>query len=273
MLNLFKEDFASARGALRPLRSIIDELRAALTAPDQFSIRYQPVVEGNTKSVVLAEALLRWTSPVLGEVLPGRFIQIAESNGLIRDVTRMVLRKVCQDMARLNDLVITVNVSRTDISDPAFPAEVAKIVAEFGVSPKRLVLECTDSMTPEDAQKSEAVQQALREQGHAVATYEMETGFTSFGFLKMHGFTLLKVHRVLLDEALQNDVSRQNLKDAIEDSRSKGIKSLAFGVETKAQAKLVKSMGFDFQQGFYHSPSLAFDEIVDFANMSALSDA
>lgn len=273
MMKLFEEDFADASNALRPLRGIVDELRYALQKTEQFTIRYQPIIEGKTKRVVLAEALIRWTSPVLGEVLPGRFIHIAESSGLIRQITRLVLRKVCQDMSLHRDLVVTVNVSKADITDPTFPDEVAEIVAEYRLRPQRLVLECTDSITPEEAGQAKAVLRALCDQGHAVAIYELETGFTSFGFLKMHGFTLLKVDRVLLDEALQNEISRQNLQDAIDDSKTRGMKSLAFGVETKAQAKLVLSMGFDFQQGFYHSPSLPIDEFVDFMLMSGLTNA
>ena len=268
-MNAFKDDMMAYQSSVRPLRSIADELRAALAGSNQFTIRYQPIIEGKTKKVELAEALLRWTSPVLGEVLPGRFIYIAEQNGLIRDITRMVLHRVCEDIYAFGDLVVSVNVSKLDITDPDFADEVASILAEYEVSPKQVILECTDSMSPEEARNADTTLRKLRQQGHAVAIYELETGFTSFGFIKMSGYTLLKVDKVLLEEALQNEKSRENLQEALNDGKAKGFKSLAFGVETKEQAALVEDMGFDLQQGYYHSLSLSLEELMDFADQSS----
>lgn len=269
-MNLYKQDMSALVTTVRPLRSIAEELRSALNGSDQFAIRYQPVIDATTKKVAFAEALLRWTSPVLGEVLPGRFISIAEQNGLIRQITGMVLRKVCADVAAFPGLVVSVNVSRTDITDPAFPDEVRQILSDHGVLPKQVILECTDSLTPEAAGDAAATVSTLRRRGHAVAIYEMETGFTSFGFLTVSDSTVLKIDRVLLDEALQNDLSRQNLQEALDDSKAKGFKSLAFGVETQDQAELVAEMGFDLQQGFYHSLSLSLDELMDFSGRPPL---
>jgi len=267
-MNQYKDDMLALQNSVRPLRSIADELRDALKGSKQFKIRYQPIIDGKTKRVALAEALLRWTSPVLGEVLPGRFIYIAEQNGLIRDVTRMVLGKVCEDICDQDDLLVSVNVSTLDITDPAFPAEVADITSKFGVLPRQIILECTDTLTPEEAQKASAIVKKLRSQGHSVAIHELESGFTSFGFLKMPGFTLLKIDRVLLDEARQNEISRQNLQDALDESRAKGIKTLAFGIESEDEARLVNEMGFDLKQGFLYSLSLSIEELVDFTERS-----
>lgn len=252
--------------AVRPLRSMADELRAGLEEPEQFKIRYQPIIDGTSKKLELAKALLRWTSPIMGEVLPGRFISIAEQNGLIRKVTRMVLRKVSEDLSDHPDLLVSVNISPLDVTDPLFPDEVDGLLAELGVSPKQVILECTDRIAPEDQKKSASIQEILQERGHAVALYEMETGFASFGFLKMPGYTLLKIDKELLDEALEHAESREVLQDAVTASRSKGFKTLAVGVETDAQAELVDMIGFDLQQGFLHSGSLSLDELVDFSS-------
>jgi EAL domain-containing protein (putative c-di-GMP-specific phosphodiesterase class I) len=268
-MDTFREDMVSLLSVVHPLRSMADEIRAALDGSDQFMMRYQPIIDAKSRKVELAKASLRWTSPVLGEVLPGRFIHIAEQNGLIRRITRMVLRKVSEDLSKHRNLVVSLNVSRLDITDLQFPSEVANILSEYGVSPARVILECTDSVTPEEISKASVTLRELRQQGHAVAIYEMETGFTSFGFLEMPGFTLLKISKVLLDEALENATSRQNLQGAIDDSRAKGIKSLAFGVETEALAELVEEMGFDFQQGFFHSPPLSLIDLMMFSGQSS----
>lgn len=263
-MNLFKEDMKTFEGFIRPLRSIAEELRGALDGSNQFSIRYQPIVEGNSGKVAFAEAFVRWTSPSLGEVLPGRFIHVAEQNGLIRRVTRMVLINVCKDIAKQRDLAVSVNVSKYDIADPEFAKEVAEITTDYGVDPKQIILECTDSLTSAEATSAASTIRQLRRQGHAVAIYEMDSGFTSFGFLNMSGYTLLKVDKVLLEEALQNAKSRENLQEALDDCRQKGLKSLAFGIETKEQADLVTAMGFDLQQGYFHSLSLSIDELIEF---------
>ncbi len=264
-MNWYKEDMAALLSGVHPLRSIADELRSALEGSDQFSVRYQPIIDGKSNKVELAKALLRWTSPVLGEVLPGRFIHIAEQNGLIRRITCLVLRKVCEDLSKHSDLLVSVNVSRLDITDPNFPKEVSNILSEFGVNPTRVVLECTESITPEEIDKAGVALSELRRQGHAVAIYELETGFTTFGFLEMPGFTLLKIDKVLLDEALQNSQSRKNLQDAVNASKAKGFRSLAFGVETQAHVELVEQIGFDLQQGFFHSAPLSIEELMSYS--------
>jgi len=164
---------------------------------------------------------------------------------------------------------VSVNISKCDITDPQFADEVAEIIAEYGVRPQQVILECTDSITSFEASHAAPVVHQLREQGHAVAIYELDTGFTSFGFLKMSGYTLLKVEKVLLDEALQNAKSRENLQEALDDAKDRGLKSLAFGVETEEQADLVKEMGFELQQGYFHSLSLSFDELMTFSGHRA----
>ncbi len=265
-MNLYKEDMNLFQSSVRPLRSIYDELKVAIEGRDQFAIRYQPIVESGTGKVELAEALLRWTSPVLGEVSPERFICIAEQYGLIRRLTRLVLRKVCEDISKFDDLIVSVNVSTMDIKDPQFPEEVSQILSDYGVSPQRVILECTDSISSDVAYQAAQTLHKLRKLGHAVAIYELESGFTSFGFLEMHGYTLLKVDKTLIHEALENATSRANLQEVVKDSNAKGFKSLAFGVETAEQAAAVEEMGFDFQQGFYHSLSLSIDELAHFSS-------
>jgi EAL domain-containing protein (putative c-di-GMP-specific phosphodiesterase class I) len=175
------------------------------------------------------------------------------------------LRKVCEDISRCEGLVVSVNISRLDITDPKFPEEVSGILADFGVHPTQVILECTDSITDDDISKASVTLSSLRQQGLAVAIYEMETGFTSFGFLEMPGFTLLKIEKVLLDEALQSAKSRENLQEAIDAGKAKGFKALAFGIENEVEADLAAEMGFDYQQGFFHSASLSLEELISFS--------
>ena len=209
----------------------------------------------------------------MGDVLPGRFIAIAEKEGLIRDLTRMVLRKVCEDVSGYPDLVVSVNVSPLDVIDPVFPGEVASILDEFGVRPTQIILESTDKMSSEDSKKAAPNVEKLRDQGHSVAVYEMEGGFESFGFLKMPGYTLLKIDKELLDEALNDPKSREDLQEAITMSKTKGFKTLAIGVENEAQAEFVDQLGFDLQQGFLHSGSLSLNELLDFSGLGSEGSA
>ncbi len=265
-MNLYREDMLVLNEAVRPLRSMADELRAAMEEPEQFRIRYQPIVESKSKKVEIAKALLRWKSPVMGDVLPGRYIAVAEQNGLIRDLTKMVLRKVCEDLSGHPDLSVSVNISPLDLLDPAFADEVGTTLAEFGVRTQQIVLELTEKIAPEDEDKATQNLKHLRDQGYAVAVYEMDDGFGSFGFLKMPGYTLLKIEKELLDEVMEDPESRQELQSAITASKEKGFMTLAIGVEDEDQADLVEKMGFDLQQGFFHSELLSLDELLEFSN-------
>ncbi len=273
-MNQFKQEFMDLRQSVRPLQNIADSLREALDDPSQFAVRYQPIIDGKTKQAEFAEALIRWTSPIFGEIMPGRFISVAEKHGLIRRVTKMVLRKVCENVSKHSDLVVSVNISPLDIIDPEFPSEVASAVADFGVDTRQIIMEVTDRISAQEANLAAANLRKLREQGHAVAIYQLETGFTSFGFLKIRGFTLLKIEKELFDEALESREAREQLQDALNGAHANGFKSLAVGIETEEQAKLVEQMGFDLQQGFFHSESLSLEELLSFSggNTQDLSD-
>lgn len=264
-MNLYKEDMLVLQRSVSPLQNIADDLRSALDDPSQFAMRYQPIIDSKTRKVELAQALIRWTSPILGQVAPGRFISVAEQNGLIREVTSMVLRKVCEDVAKEPSLLISVNISPLDIVDEAFSRDLQTNINEYDIDPKQITLEVTDHVSPQEASLAATNLRKVRQQGHAVAIHQLETGFTSFGFLKMAGYTLLKINKELLDEALDHPESREQLRDALNASKSKGFKSLAVGVETEFQAKLVEDLGFDLQQGFFHSDALTLDELMEFS--------
>lgn len=268
-MNQFKQEFMDIQHTVRPLRNIADNLREALEDPDQFVVRYQPIINGKTQNADFAKALVRWTSPIFGEILPGRFISVAEKNGLIRSVTKMVLFKVCEDLSKLPELYVCVNISPLDIVDPEFPMDVAHAVQNSGVGPGQIVLEVTDSISKEEAERASANLVKLREQGHSISVSQLDTGSTSFGFVQIRGSTVLKIERDLLEDARQSEEAHQLLQDALNDAHAQGFASLAVGIETQEQANFVNRMGFKLQQGFYHSEALSLDEFLRFSSDAA----
>lgn len=241
------------------------ELRRALQNPEQFSMKYQPIICSNQKEISFAEALLRWESPKLGKVSPSDFIPVAESSGLIRQITALVLEMVCKDLSNAPDLTVSINVSPIEINDQGFHHQLSQKVQKYGVRPEQIIIELTEGVLVKNPRGLSASLQKLRLMGHQIALDDFGTGYSSIGYLRQMEFTLLKVDKSLIDGVTKSKRAREVLAATLQLSKAIGIQILAEGVESSAQASILEEMGFDMQQGFNFSGNLRFDDLVALA--------
>ncbi|HWX66318.1 MAG TPA: EAL domain-containing protein [Rhodanobacter sp.] len=241
------------------------ELRQALVN-NEFQLVFQPSVELRTGRIVAVEALLRWQHPERGEVLPGEFIPIAESLGLIRRIDEWVMQATCEqiqawDLAGVPPIRVAVNVSARWFGHPAFVDGVKRTLQSRHLSARRLLLEITESAMLRLGDDTERTMQTLHELGIAVAIDDFGTGYSSMAYLKLPAVAYLKIDRSFVTDLPGNANDAAITEAMLAMSKSLDLITIAEGIETEAQHDFLLRAGCIEGQGYLYSYPLKADEI------------
>ena len=233
----------------------------------QLSVQYQPIVNAQTGKTTKAEALLRWHHPSLGQVPPGVFIPLAEKYGLIRQLSRWVLRQALQDLARWTSrfglhLQVAVNRSSHDFVDPDESLnEVRDALHEFGLCGHNLILEITEHSLMHSAQSAEKILHACRNLGVEIAMDDFGTGYSALGYLSRYPVDFLKIDKSFVDGVAMPGVAQQLCEGIVAIAKRLDKRVVAEGVETAHQAEALRRMGAEFLQGYHFSRPLDADAL------------
>ncbi|MGB3269462.1 MAG: EAL domain-containing protein [Rhodanobacter sp.] len=241
------------------------ELRQAL-ARGEFHLVFQPSIELRTGRILAVEALLRWQHPERGEVLPGEFIPMAESLGLIRRIDEWVLQATCAqiqawDLAGVPPIRVAVNISARWFGHPSFVDGVSRTLQSRRISPHRLLLEITESAMLRLGDDTQRTMQTLDMLNIDVAIDDFGTGYSSMAYLKLPAVTYLKIDRSFVI-GLPGDANDAAITEAmLAMSRSLGLVTIAEGIETEAQHEFLLRAGCVEGQGYLYSYPLPAEEI------------
>jgi EAL domain-containing protein (putative c-di-GMP-specific phosphodiesterase class I) len=242
------------------------DLRAAL-ANDEWTLHYQPKVDLRRGGLSSVEALMRWNHPTEGLVMPGRFIELAESCGLIDAMTEWALREAMTQLGRWRAAGlrtrVAVNVSVASLDAPDFAGKVGALLRELAAAPEDLILEITESqlMSSSAVPLENLVRLRMRRIGLSIDDFG--TGHSSLAQLRDIPFTELKIDRGFVTGAHANPVTRSILEGSIGIARRAGIQSVAEGVETEEDWRLLRQLGCDLAQGYLVSRPLPPERMVD----------
>jgi diguanylate cyclase (GGDEF)-like protein/PAS domain S-box-containing protein len=240
-------------------------LRQALERRE-FRIAYQPQYRLETGRLEAVEVLLRWQHPERGLIMPARFIPLAEETGMIQTIGTWLLRAVCEQVkewldAGYPDLRAAVNLSSRQFTEPGFVETVRSILTDVGLPARHLELEITESVLMQDAQQAVTTLAALRADGISLTIDDFGTGYSSLVYLKDLAVNRLKIDREFVREIDQDERNAAIAAAIIELGRSLGLDIVAEGVETAAQAAVLRRLRCPMAQGFYFSRPLARDAI------------
>ena len=243
------------------------ELRSAIGA-NELVLYYQPQIDLATGEVVGAEALIRWNHPRHGLVMPDTFIPLAEESGLINQVSDWVLEEACRQLQAWsnsgNELFrVAVNMSTKDIQAEDFNDKLRKMLEQYDVNPNRLELEITESTLMENPEEIEGELNAMREMGLTLAIDDFGSGFSSLNYLKRLPVDVLKIDRMFIRDLEEDKSDRAIVTGIIALATSMGLSTVAEGVETEYQYRLLQELGCDTCQGYYFSkpiPVADFEE-------------
>lgn len=231
----------------------------------EFVLYYQPQINVVTGEITQMEALLRWEHPELGIVSPGRFIPLAEENGLIVPIGEWVLRTACQQNCRwhaagLPPIRVAVNLSARQLRQPNLVSMVAQILAETGLAARYLELEITETTVMKNVELTKTILSELHQMGVSMAMDDFGTGYSSLGYLKRFPFNTLKIDQSFVRDLNTDPNDKAIVAAIIAMGRVLNLKLVAEGVETKVQEHSLLSLDCEEMQGYLFSPPLCAEE-------------
>ena len=236
---------------------------------DEFLLHYQPKVDLQSGEITSCEALMRWQSPDLGFVAPGRFISILEETGQVVEVGAWALRVACEQhvawrKAGLPPVRIAVNLSARQLREMSFVSLVRDILDETGVEPEGIEIEITESMLMSDSQRAVVTLQALSGMGLHIAMDDFGTGYSSLSYLKKFPVDTIKIDRSFVADITTSPDDAEIIRTIITMGQTLNRGVVAEGVETKEQYDLLTSFGCDHIQGYYVSRPLIHEDFASF---------
>ncbi|WP_024865547.1 EAL domain-containing protein [Butyrivibrio sp. FCS014] len=248
-------------------KQIVDisgHLQAALDT-GEIQVWYQPQIDYMTGTISGAEALCRWKHPTRGWISPGLFIPILEETGLIFDLDKYIWERVCQDLKRWNDLgerrSVSVNLSRSDISeDRNIPGVFYELVQKYGLDSDQLRIEITETAYVERPDFLIKTTSELREYGFQVEMDDFGSGYSSLHMLKEVPVDRIKMDLHFLTGTGDMEKGRIIITQVIKLVELLGMKLIAEGVETKAQADLLNDSGCREMQGYFFFKPMPVEE-------------
>ena len=232
------------------------ELRGAITA-DELRLHYQPEIDLASGRTVGLEALVRWQHPRLGLLAPAEFIGMAEDSGLISALGDWVLDEALGEAARRRDhapdVIMWVNLSAVQISDPRLTGTVKAALARHHLPGSALGLEITESVLMRDFESSRMILTELKALGISLAMDDFGTGYSSLSYLARFPIDTIKIDRYFtsgLDDPERRRESFAIIGAVIGLAHAFTLRVVAEGIETATQSQTLHGLGCDHGQGY-----------------------
>jgi len=219
---------------------------------------YQPQMDLLTRKLVGFEALMRWRHPERGLLPPSEFIDIAEETGMIVAAGEWILRDACCQLRLWQDqfpshppLIMSVNLSPRQLSNPNLLPRLHQILEETGIPPTSLHLELTESCAMDETEAARDVLTAIRATGVHLNLDDFGTGYASLAYLKVIHFDALKIDRSFVSRMESDEESFAIIKTILGLAQELRMDVVAEGIETEVQLQHLINLGCKCGQGFY----------------------
>lgn len=243
-----------------------DDIRLAIVRSELVNY-YQPKVSVATGTVIGVETLVRWQHATDGLVFPNQFITVAESSGLINELTRLVLLNAFNQAKRWQqsgvDLRVAVNVSMDNLASLDFQDLVVDLATQVGIPPNKIVLEVTESQLMRDIRVSLEILTRLRLKRFHLSIDDFGTGHSSLAQLRDIPFDELKIDQGFVHQAWRDDTLRVIYDASLALAKQLNMESVAEGVEDRQDWDFLRQTGCDLAQGNFISKPLLASEFDD----------
>lgn len=248
--------------------SVEQDLRQAI-ARGELHMVFQPLFDADQERFCGAEALIRWSHPLHGEISPARFVPVMERAGITHEFSLWALNYALREArgwraAGCDGLRVAVNLSGRDLEIEALPSMIERTLARHALPSDALEIELTEGVALADGDLAASLCHALRAMGVAVAIDDFGTGYSSLSALRALRFDKLKIDRSFVTDVDQRRDSQAICSALLALGRGLGIKVLAEGVETSAEYGWLRAQGCRFFQGYHFARPLAPEDFVTF---------
>jgi EAL domain-containing protein (putative c-di-GMP-specific phosphodiesterase class I) len=257
------------RSAIEAL-SVEADLRQALKSGELVPY-FQPIIRFDTRRMIGFEALARWRHPRRGLLLPEDFVPIAETSGLIVDITSwcleqaaMVIPKMAEaalhNVAATEPLFLSINVSGADLVETPFAARVARMLDSSGVAGESLKIEVTESTLMKDPDRAAASLDACRKLGVRAAIDDFGTGYSSLAYLTKLPVTEIKLAQSFVRSMAYDPPTQKIIKMVLKLADELDLPVVAEGIEETTEAVTLMDMGCAFGQGYLFGRPAPLDQ-------------
>ncbi|TLZ80004.1 MAG: EAL domain-containing protein [Methanobacteriota archaeon] len=232
----------------------------------EFQLHYQPKLDLRTGAIAGVEALVRWQHPDWGMVSPAQFIPLAEETGLIVQIGEWVLRAACEQNKRWRDqgippLRVAVNLSARQFAQKTLLSDIARTIAQSGLTPDCLELEITESLVMTNPEHATETLHKLKTMGISLSIDDFGTGYSSLAYLKRFPIDCIKIDRSFIKDIPTEADDMAITRGVIALGHSLRLKVVAEGVETVEQQDFLRSNDCDEMQGYLFSKPLPAEEV------------
>ena len=233
----------------------VDELATAIES-GAIHPYFQPRIDMKTKELISVEALARWNHPTKGFIPPFIFVEMAEENSMVNNLTEVMIISAMRQCAKWKDdhgmdLKISVNFSYQSMTDVSIPDRINDRLHSIGLNPSNLIIELTESAVMDDTSASLDTLNRLRLKGIGLSIDDFGTGFSSVQQLYRVPFNELKIDQSFVRRMLVDKGAMAIVESTIDLARRLGMSVVAEGIETKEIYMAMDDLGCDMAQGYY----------------------
>jgi PAS domain S-box-containing protein len=225
---------------------------------NEFVLKFQPIIHSDTGNVDSFEALIRWNSPIFGEIMPDEFIPVAEQNLHIIDIGYFVLEQACSFICQYHEVndrrvKIAINISGLQLLQRDFVDRVLATTRQFGLNNGDIVLEITESVLLDSNHFAKEQIIRLRDKGFSVSLDDFGTGYSSLNIFFTVPFTQLKIDRQVVNQAMTTTAARAYITFMTQLCQDQNIEVVTEGIETQEMSDAMKAIGVNLLQGYLFS--------------------
>lgn len=250
---------AALDASTRFRQNVEGALRLAVTN-DELKVHYQPIIERDSLVAIGFEALLRWHSPVHGEIPPAVFIPIAEETGLIHELGDWILERALTDALGWPGFIVSINFSAAQFKRPDFVANICAKARRIKVPFGRVQIEVTETAMFEDIDRASSTLAELQKLGFRVALDDFGTGYSNLLSVKNFAIDCIKIDKSFVDGLGTESESAAIVNAITHLARGLGLSVTAEGVETDVQCQALRVIGCSHMQGYLFGKGVPIEQ-------------
>jgi diguanylate cyclase (GGDEF)-like protein/PAS domain S-box-containing protein len=263
------------RAQVQARRALDVELTRAY-AENELEIYFQPEIRLIDGAVVGAEALLRWRHPERGILMPGAFIENLATNAIALDVGRWIILTACRKAAAWRAMGLSPGRIGINVFPPQFHGDVLlkaveDALAQTDLPPESIEIEITENSALNHEDAAETLQK-LHEKRISIAFDDFGTGYASLSYLTRFPLSRIKIDRTFVRKIIEDSNAAAIVRSLIVMAHNLGLKVIAEGVETQAQAEFLLGEGCEEAQGFLYGPPVAAGDFEKYLRARQLTD-